>query len=156
MRDVVVKLYIDVLDVLQRGRIEGALFGFDNSGAEGSLHLGTDHLATAIAPGESVVWAVNSLECEAYVNIEELELPDWMEAQHVRVNDHDYWRAHVVGTPSDAPYAMTFAIGRYGKRIRYADRLRFIARPSELAVPDAPPVGHDAPVRRYRAKGAAR
>lgn len=156
MRDVVVKLYIDVLDVLQSGRIEGALFGFDNGGADGSHGFGTDHLATAVAQGETVVWAVNSLECEAYVNLEEIELPDWMEVEHVRANDHDYWLARVVGEPSAASYALTFAIGRYGRRIRYADRLSFLPRPPEPSSADAPPATHDAPVRRFGAKGGSR
>lgn len=156
MRDVVVKLYIDVLDVLQRGSIEGALFGFDNGGADGSHGFGTDRLATAVGARESVVWAVNSLECEAYVNIEAIELPDWMEAEHVRVNDHDYWRARVIGEPSDVTYAMTFAIGRYGKRIRYADRLRFVPRPPDDPALNAAPAGLDTPVRRFRAKGGGR
>jgi hypothetical protein len=128
MHDVLVKLAIDVLDVLQSGRIDGALFGFDSAIVRGSRDLGTDRLATVVDPGDTVSWFVSSLECEAYVNIVHLELPAWMRLEHVRVADRDFWRGHVIGDPAPATYDVTFEIGRYGRVLRHAGHLRLLPR----------------------------
>lgn len=158
MRNVLVKLYIDVLEVLQGDRIAGALFAFDTYSAHGSVHLGTDRLQTAVGPDDILNWAVSSLECEAYVNIVDLELPAWLRAERVTVRDRDYWRAHVVGTPEPATYAVTFAIGRYGKRMRHAGHLGFVPAVDESADLPVRPRASAEPItkqRRSREKGGA-
>ncbi|GEM_PF-7060674 len=120
MHDVIVKIYVDVLEALQHGSLSGAVFAFDSRSYRGSWGLGSDELMTVVRPGDRISWAVLSLECEAFVNVREMELPGWLAVEHVRDAQRDYWRATVVGEVVTARYAMEFEIGRYGRRMRLA------------------------------------
>jgi hypothetical protein len=153
MHDVLVKLYVDVLDVLQGGRLDGAIFGFDNAIVAGSAGMGTDRLVTAIRPGGTVTWALSSLECEAYVNIVDLALPAWMEVDHVRANGRDYWQARVIGEPVATTYDVTIEVGRYGRRLVHAGR--FGLAPRHLVVPPDLPIAPGSPLRRPGRKRGA-
>ena len=127
MADVVIKLMVDVLAALHEGGLEGNVFGFDTARAAGSRGFNTSSLATAVRPGDQVLWEIIPLECEAGATISAIEIPG------VAAGPRDeapmgsrFWCGVVGEVNDDLPYSITIGLGRNGSELTLADSLSLV------------------------------
>lgn len=115
MSEVSIRMIIDPATALEAGTPHGSLFMFDNRRRAGSLGQRTDHLQTAVAPNDIITWVLLPIECEVYVELEEINI----DKEFCEVSSHyypgtnvRYWTGKVKKAVGDLPYSMTFKVGR--------------------------------------------
>lgn len=72
---VYVSIALDVMEALINNSVDDSLYMFDNAKLDGSTHQGTNHLATAVQAGDTIVWAISGLEVETYSAIKNITGP---------------------------------------------------------------------------------
>lgn len=114
MRQITIRLVVDVVSVLETESLTRHLFMFDNNRLHGSIDQNTSHLATAVAPGDQIIWSVVPIECEAYAALSAVDVP----AEFVEVTKNtypgtnvSYWTGVVKKPVGDLSYGLTFELG---------------------------------------------
>ncbi|MCX6461371.1 MAG: hypothetical protein NTZ03_13825 [Actinobacteria bacterium] len=130
MTDVVIKMTIDVLAALHEDRLDGNMFAFDTARSAGSHGLGTSALATAVKPGDRLLWLLIPLECEAEATIDGISIPGMLAAPRTEtessIMETSAWHCSV-GTIDEAlPYSITLTLGRNGRELTLVDSLSLI------------------------------
>lgn len=109
---------VDVTRALASGSLAGNLYWFDNNTAGGSRFLGTDHLVSAVAPGAGVIWAVEAIEVETFVEILDMTGPGARLTAAVERSEYDgalrYWEGKVAAD-AKGDYAYDFSLNLHGR-----------------------------------------
>lgn len=129
MRQITIRLVIDVVSALETETLTGHLYMFDNNRLHGSLNQNTGSLATAVAPGDQIIWSVVPIECEAYAALSAIDVP----AEFCEVTKStypgtnvSYWIGVVKQPVDDLPYALTFELGTKSTTMRTDGSSRLI------------------------------
>ncbi|WP_320198801.1 hypothetical protein RMR16_018615 [Agrobacterium sp. rho-13.3] len=139
MKLINIRVIVDPAGALEDNRLSGHLHMIDNNRLAGSQNQSTDHLSTAVSPGDRIVWSLQSIECEAYVALHSVNLPT--DICDVQKNTYpgtnvSYWTATVKQAVGDLPYGLVFEIGSRSRLISNNDASRLIdAIPSVVEVP---------------------
>jgi len=111
---ITIRVVLDVCGALVDESFVGNLRLFDNNRGEGSTGLGTNALATAVRPGDTVYWLPAPIESEANFEVASITFPDgsltakrsWYEGTGVH-----RWQVTINEAITEAPYEMTFVLG---------------------------------------------
>ena len=109
-----VKTIIDVAGALEDNTLKGNYYLYDDNRRGGSLHQGTQKLATAVKKGDQIVWTVTSMECEAYADITAISLPsDICEVKRYTYEGTAiaYWLGTVKEAVDTLHYSITLNVG---------------------------------------------
>jgi hypothetical protein len=114
-RPISITAVVDCVGCLADRSLRGNLYLYDTNRSGGSTGLGTEELMTRVRRGDSLVWTVLPLECEAYVDIAGILIDKAVCEPDRRVypgTDVSYW----VGTVKRdnlgvVPYRIAFTVG---------------------------------------------
>lgn len=114
MKMVNIRIVLDPANALENGSLSGNLWMVDDNRLCGSLSEGTMQLATAVMPGDQIVWTVLSIECETHVALHRIDIdPKICDVQQkyypgTRVA---YWIGTVKAMVGELPYGLVFELG---------------------------------------------
>lgn len=128
MSKISIRMIIDVVSALEAKTLHGSLFMFDDRRLAGSQFQGTDHLHSAVAPEDQIIWLPSPIECEVYMALTEIDIPsDICEVSSHTYEDTDilYWTGVVRKPVGSLPYRMTFEVGNQKTKMttNYTHRL---------------------------------
>lgn len=129
MSQVTIKLVVDVIGALENGSLAGNLYAFDTNRRAGSQDNGTDALHTAVTRGTHVTWMIATLECEAFVEIDDIKMDAALcepERKSFPGSSIIYWSGRVKKTPQDANYDLVLNVGTHGRRMVHSATLALI------------------------------
>ena len=107
---------VDVVAALAADALDGAVWLVDSNKTGGSTDQGTRQLKTAVRKGDQLIWTTMSLECEAFVAIDAIEIDQtYCEITHgfFAGTDIGYWLGSIRKDPgeSEIPYNLVFKVG---------------------------------------------
>lgn len=114
MSDVTIKAVVDVVAALEMGTLNGTLALFDNMRLRGSHGLGTASLATAASKGDRLIWSVLPIECEAYTELLDIQIPPaFCDVKRLMLpgTNISYWEGTLKKAVERLPYGLTLALG---------------------------------------------
>jgi len=130
MKTITIKLLVDVARALEKRELNDDLYMFDNQRRAGSQHEGTNRLATVVSDGDTVVWTVASVECEAYAALAKVDIdPDYCEVQRKMYPETDiaYWVGTVKKPITELAYGLSFELVRGGLVMSTSGNAKLIA-----------------------------
>lgn len=114
-RPISITAVVDCVGALASQSMHGHLYLYDTNRAGGSSGLGTEELRTKVHRGDQVLWNVLALECEAFVDIDGIEIdPEVCEPERKVYPGTDivYWTGTVKkDTAEPVPYRLRFVLG---------------------------------------------
>lgn len=114
MNLVTIRIIIDAASALEAGSPQGSFFMFDDRRLAGSRFQRTDHLHTAVSPGDRIIWLLSPIECEVYAALTAIDICNDLCQVSPRTFEGTsivYWEGEVKQAVDDLPYGMTFEIG---------------------------------------------
>lgn len=116
MKTISIVSIVDVVGTLSEESLAGNLYMMDDNKANGSTDQGTEFLKTKVKEGDTLVWVVQALECEAYVSISGIIIDEKYcepEQKTYEGTDITYWIGRVkTGVKnSTVPYKLKFKLG---------------------------------------------
>ena len=124
-----VKSIIDVVGALEDNTLKENFYLYDDNRRNGSKFQGSHQLATAVKKGDQIVWTLTPMECEAYAEITEINLPP--EVCEVKRYTYDgtaiaYWLGTVKEAVDNQPYSITLKVGNHSVSMTCEDGPRLI------------------------------
>lgn len=113
-KEITIRVVLDACGAMDDGAFVSNLCMFDNNRLEGSTGQGTNALATAVGPNDTVCWLLAPIECEAYFDLHSITFPEGTCTVERRLHEGTgvyCWYATVDRPIIDAPYEMTFILG---------------------------------------------
>ncbi len=116
MRMISVVCVVDVVGALANNTLSGNINLVDNNKTYGSTDEGTEVLKTMVRAGDTVVWVVQPLECEAHASIEGVLIDKSVcvpEKKFYEGTDVAYWIGKIEKNIKldEVPYSLQFKIG---------------------------------------------
>ncbi|WP_445219627.1 hypothetical protein ACKWRH_05425 [Bradyrhizobium sp. Pa8] len=129
MRTINIRMVVDVIGALEADTLAGSLYMIDDNRLGGSRNQATAGLATAVAPGDWIIWTLLPIECETHVAVRAIELPPdicELERKTYRDSDISYWRGEVKQSVGDLPYGLTLELGSRARTLSKGAEARLI------------------------------
>lgn len=114
MKMVNIRIIMDPANALETGSLAGNLWMVDDNRLSGSFNEGTRQLATAVAPGDQIVWTVLPIECETHVALHDIDIdPKICDVQQKFYPGTQvaYWVGTVKAHVGELPYGLVFEMG---------------------------------------------
>ncbi|UFW91941.1 hypothetical protein BjapCC829_48970 (plasmid) [Bradyrhizobium barranii] len=114
MKTINVRMVVNVAAALEADTLAGLLYMIDDNRLGGSRNQATAELATAVAPGDRIIWTILPIECETHAAVRALELPAEIcevRRETYRESDVTYWVGSVKQPVGDLPYRLTLELG---------------------------------------------
>ena len=107
---------VDVVGALAADTLEDAVWLMDSNKTGGSTNQGTRQLTTAVRQGDQLIWTAMSLECEAFIAIDGIDIDqEYCEVRRgiYEGTDISYWMGRIKKDPEKAlvPYNLRFRVG---------------------------------------------
>ncbi|WP_375791426.1 hypothetical protein ACE102_47590 (plasmid) [Bradyrhizobium sp. vgs-9] len=114
MKTINVRMVVDAVAALEANTLAGLLYMIDDNRLGGSRNQATAGLATAVTPGDRIIWTLLPIECETHAAVRAIELP--AEICEVRretypESDVSYWVGSVKQPVGDLPYRLALELG---------------------------------------------
>ncbi|QIG95540.1 hypothetical protein [Bradyrhizobium sp. 6(2017)] len=143
MKAISVRMVVDVLAALETDTLAGSLYMIDNNRLGGSRNQATAALATAVAPGDRIIWTLVPIECETHAAVRAIELP--AEICEVRRetypgSDISFWVGSVKQPVGNLPYVLTLELGSRTRTLHNGTDARLIEAALQTS-PDATRTG---------------
>ncbi|KYH01488.1 hypothetical protein [Bradyrhizobium sp. DOA1] len=129
MSTINIRIVVDVVGALEADTLAGSLYMIDDNRLGGSRNQATAELATAVAPGDWIIWTLLPIECETHAAVRAIELsPDICELERKTYRDSDisYWRGKVKQSVGNLPYGLTLELGSRTRTLNNGAHARLI------------------------------
>lgn len=134
-KTITIAAVIDVVGALAMESLAGQVYFMDTNKHGGSIEQGTDGLKTAVKEGDTLVWTVTFLECEAFAAIDTINIDDRYCKPEPKVyegTDVTYWECKVEQNIKHLkgylPYSIKFKLGTRDEPMETHSHLCLIPR----------------------------
>lgn len=115
MKTISILCVVNTISALSQNSLCDSVYFIDDNRLNGSKNEGTEFLQTKVKKGDTIIWTVISLEGEAFVSIDNIQIDNnycEIEKKSFEETDVTYWMGTIKeNIPEELPYTLGLLLG---------------------------------------------